>query len=187
MLTLLLLARTRGPMPIVCLVPVGLPFPRGLLRWLWAGPGGISIIPSILQSQDSPSEYCKALPSLEPASALGHLVLRGPHRRGVAAGRGRAAYCDQGHRARPGAPGPVRRGALPPRPADRRSLPLRTRKESPAPPGPGTSSGRTLKGQTPVQPGLRSRHSVATAPPSASPPRPRPQSTLGAGPGAGRR
>lgn len=110
---------------------------------------------------------------------------RGPHRRGVAAGRGRAAYCDQGHRARPGAPGPVRRGALPRRPADRRSLPLRTRKESPAPPGPGTSSGRTLKGQTPVQPGLRSRHSVATAPPSASPPRPRPSKHVGGGAGGG--
>lgn len=62
MLTLLLPTGTRGPVPIVCLVPVGLPFPGGLLLWLWAGPGSISIIPSILQSQDSPSEYCKALP-----------------------------------------------------------------------------------------------------------------------------
>ena len=62
MLTLLLPTGTQGPVPIVCLVPVGLPFPGGLLRWLWAGPGGISIIPSILQAQDSPSEYCKALP-----------------------------------------------------------------------------------------------------------------------------
>lgn len=77
---------------------------------------------------------------------------RGPHRRGVAAGRGRAAYCDQGHRARPGPwAGTARRPPSSPRGQDG-PCPSRTRKESPAPPGPGTSSGRTLKGQTPVQP-----------------------------------
>lgn len=38
---------------------------------------------------------------------------RGPHRRGLAAGRGRAAYCNKGHGDRPGAPRPGRRDALP--------------------------------------------------------------------------
>lgn len=52
---------------------------------------------------------------------------RGPHRRGVAAGRWRAAHCDQGHG--------VRRGRLgghwagPPPTAPGLSLPRRTRKE----------------------------------------------------------
>ena len=49
-------------MPVVCLVPVGLLLPRGFLHWLRAGLGCVSVIASILQSQDGPAEYCKALP-----------------------------------------------------------------------------------------------------------------------------
>lgn len=87
---------------------------------------------------------------------------RGPHRRGVATGRGRAAYGDQGHGARQGAPEPSHG------PTD-----------SPSPAGPGRRDrshqglapprGWPLKGQTPVRPGLRSRHPAAAAPPFASP------------------
>lgn len=61
-LTLLQLLGTLGPMPVVCLVPVELLFAWEFLRQLRAGLSCISIVPSILQSQDSPMEYCKALP-----------------------------------------------------------------------------------------------------------------------------
>ena len=67
--------------------------------------------------------------------------------------------------------GPSGSGALP-RPHGQ-SLPRRTRKERPEPPGPGTSSGAALKGPDArparVQPGLRSQHRAAAAPPFASP------------------
>lgn len=62
-------------------------------------------------------------PNWQPAAWAGpqqSQTHRGPHRRGVAAGRGRAAYCDQGHGTRPGAPGPA--GAQHP-PAAPRTVP----------------------------------------------------------------
>lgn len=110
-------------------------------------------------------------PNWQPAAWAGpqqSQTHRGPHRRGVAAGRGRAAYCDQGHGTRPGAPGPAGGTA-----------PSRSPTDSPCPAGPGRRvrshqglappRGRTLKGQTPVQPDLRSPQAVATAPPFVSP------------------
>lgn len=69
-LTLLQLLGTLGPMPVVCLVPMELLFAWGFLCWLRAGLSCLSIVPSILQPQDSSMEHCKALPSLEPASPL---------------------------------------------------------------------------------------------------------------------
>lgn len=88
---------------------------------------------------------------------------RGSHRRGVAAGRGRAAHCDQGHGARLGAPGPA---------PDRE--PSHSHTDSRCPAGPGRRDrshqglapprGRPLKGQTPVQPGLPSPHGAAALP-----------------------
>lgn len=61
-LTLLLLLGTLGPLPIVCLVAVGLFFPRGSLHCLRASVSCFSIVLSVLQSQDSTTEHRKALP-----------------------------------------------------------------------------------------------------------------------------
>lgn len=77
MLTLLLLLGTLGPMPIVCLVPVELLFTRGFLRGLRAGLSCISTDASILQSQDSPMEHCKALPGRAGGTCFGLLYLLG--------------------------------------------------------------------------------------------------------------
>lgn len=117
---------------------------------------------------------------------------RGLHRRGVAAGGGRAAHCYQGHGARPEAPGPALG-----------TKPSHSHTDSPCPAGPGRRErshqglapprGRPLKGQTPLQPSRWSQHQVAAAAPPFSspqfcPPRPHaPPSTLGAEPGRGRK
>lgn len=106
-------------------------------------------------------------PSWQPtawAEAQQSQTHRGSHRRGAAAGRGRAAHCDQSHGVRPGAPG---HRALPQ--PHGRSLPSRTRKERPELPGLAPPRGRPLKGQAPGQPGLRSQHPAAAAPPLPSP------------------
>lgn len=60
-LPLLLLLGTLQPTPVIRLVPVELLFPWGFLRWLMAVLSCISTVPSVLQSQDSPMEHCKAL------------------------------------------------------------------------------------------------------------------------------
>lgn len=115
---------------------------------------------------------------------------RGLHRRGVAAGGGRAAHCYQGHGARPEAPGPALG-----------TKPSHSHTDSPCPAGPGRRErshqglapprGRPLKGQTPLQPSRWSQHQVAAARPSfllspvlpTSPPRP--PKHVGGGAGAG--
>lgn len=88
---------------------------------------------------------------------------RGLHRRGVAAGGGRAAHCYQGHGARPEAPGPALG-----------TKPSHSHTDSPCPAGPGRRErshqglapprGRPLKGQTPLQPSRWSQHQLAAAP-----------------------
>lgn len=70
MLPLLLLLGTLQPTPVVRLVPVELLFPWGFLRRLTAVLSCVSIVPSVLQSQDSPMEHCKALPVRAVAKPL---------------------------------------------------------------------------------------------------------------------
>lgn len=60
-LPLLLLLGTLGPLPIR-LVPLGLLLTGGFLQRLRASLRCIATAPSILQSQDRPTEHCKALP-----------------------------------------------------------------------------------------------------------------------------
>lgn len=114
---------------------------------------------------------CSPGPSWQPATWAGpqqSQTHRGPHRRGVAAGWRRAAHCDQSHGVRPGATGPALG-----------TEPSHSHTDSPCPAGPGRRDqshqglapprGRPLKGQIPVQPGLRSWHRAAAAPPLPSP------------------
>lgn len=75
MLTLLLLLGTWGSMAIVCLVSMELLLTWGFLCcWLRAGLSCISIVPSILQSQDSSMQHCKALPGKAVGKPLGPVV-----------------------------------------------------------------------------------------------------------------
>lgn len=76
-LTLLQLLGTLGPMPVVCLVPMELLFTWGFLCWLRAGLSCLSIVPSILQPQDSSMEHCKALPGKAVGNCYGPSHLSG--------------------------------------------------------------------------------------------------------------
>lgn len=72
----LLLLLFLGPLPVVCLVPERLLFILRFLRWLRAGLSCITIVLPVLQSQDSPTQHCKALPGRIVGDHYGPRVLK---------------------------------------------------------------------------------------------------------------